>query len=81
MNKKSKKLLKPILIINFILILLISIVLFISNIQLKERCEVLCDLNNEAGISLNMCVELVNDLADADINSNFTILNCKEICG
>lgn len=71
--------------------LTISVFLIISGIFLIcmslalqnsiERCEAICELNNEATQSLDMCVGLVNDLGDANISSNFTRLNCKTICG
>lgn len=74
-----------------VLLFLTSICLIISSIlgiNLKysldesiERCEVMCELNNEATQSLDVCVGLVNDLGDANISSNFTELNCKTICG
>jgi len=81
MNKKGRVSWTPFVIIYFIFMtaFLIGFIVAFNNVQ--ERCEVICDINNEATTSLNMCVDLVNELADADINSNFTRLNCKEICG
>jgi uncharacterized protein YpmS len=71
----------PIFIFFYVLLIAVLVGFIVAFNNVQERCEVICDINNEATTSLNMCVDLVNELADADINSNFTRLNCKEICG
>jgi len=82
MNEQKKQKIIGLLISVFLIIS--GVLLICTSLALKnsiERCEVMCELNNEATQSLDMCVGLVNDLGDANISSNFTSLNCKTICG